>query len=49
MKIKKNKRWCSKHQVIHKPLTAYWSCSFPNDKELNKKFKENRKLHPEVE
>ena len=43
MKDKKNKRWCSKHQVVHLKCTRYWSCRFPNDKELNKRMIEWRK------
>ena len=40
---RKHKRWCSKHQNVHLPETEYWSCRFPNDKELNDKKKEWRK------
>lgn len=28
--MKKRLRWCSKHQVVHKPDTKYESCVFPN-------------------
>ena len=43
MKDKKHKRWCSKHQHVHTEDTNYWSCRFPNNKELNEKKKEWRK------
>ena len=26
----KQKRWCSKHRVVHQEDTRYWSCRFPN-------------------
>lgn len=43
MKDKKHKNYCSQHCVVHKEKTCYWSCSFPNDEERNRKFKEWRK------
>lgn len=46
---KKQKGWCSKHQVVHTEGTAYWSCSFPNDKKRNEKFLKNRRDNSEVE
>ena len=49
MKDKTNKNWCSKHQAVHLEETRYWSCRFPNNKEKNKKYKENRKRNPDEE
>lgn len=44
---KKQKAWCSKHQVVHTDEVSYWSCRFPNDKKRNDIFKENRKKYPD--
>ena len=43
MKDKKNNRWCSKHQRVHRLCTLYHSCRFPNDKRLTEKAKTIRK------
>ena len=48
-KEKSDARWCSKHQVVHRKQTNYWSCSFPNDKQLNEEKKEWRKNPASVE
>ena len=50
MKDKKDKRWCSKHQVVHNgeikkghwttTATNYWSCRYPNDPKRDKEQKD---------
>jgi len=33
--LKKEKRWCSKHQCVHAEHTWYASCRFPNQNNKN--------------
>ena len=47
MKDKTNKRWCSKHQRVHREETNYHSCRFPNSKELTEKAKTVKKYIPD--
>lgn len=44
LKNRKHKRFCSKHQRVHSETIDHWSCTYPNDKERNKKKREWRKI-----